>query len=127
MPLKSLLGSLAIGLAACSAPSSGEPNSKNAAHCVAAFNYAAYWYAQGNKDERGIIEMKARALFELDKIKASGNLDISKQESIDLTKRYDRDGKRMTILLSDCIKVQNENGRFRLAIDRLLERAQGSE
>lgn len=123
MLLKSLPGLLVICLAACSSPSSVEPNSKNPAHCVAAFNYAAYWFGQGKKDERRITQMKVRAFFELDKIKSSGDLAIAKQQSTALTKRYGRNLKVMTNLLGDCIRIQNEDSNFTLAKDQLWARA----
>jgi len=39
-----------VALVACNSAPSSQPSADNAAHCVAAFNYAGYWYAQGNRD-----------------------------------------------------------------------------
>ncbi|MDD1453308.1 hypothetical protein NHF48_023935 [Sphingomonas sp. H160509] len=90
---------------------------------MAAFNYAGYWYAQGNRDERGIIEMKARSLFEMDNLTKSGRIEMAKLESFELTKRYVKDGKAMTRLLADCMTKQNGSADFVAERDRLWERA----
>jgi hypothetical protein len=112
-----------VALAACNSTSSSQPSGENAAHCVAAFNYAGYWYSQGNKDERGMVEMKARSLFEMDNLAKSGRIEMAKHESSKITRRYGKDGKMMVRLLADCITKQNGSAAFAVEKDRLWDRA----
>lgn len=123
MLVRFLTSCTVVALVACNSARSSQPSAENAAHCVAAFNYAGYWYAQGNRDERGIIEMKARSLFEMDNLTKSGRIEIAKHESSELTKQYGKDRQVMSRLLADCITKQNGRADFLAERDRLWQRA----
>ena len=82
----SVVTSGALALAACGQAVAVTPDSKNPAHCLAAFNYANYWFKVGHSPDDARA-MMARGIFELNKIKATGgSVAVAKDEATELTK-----------------------------------------
>jgi hypothetical protein len=107
-------------LSACSAAHSASPDSRNPAHCIAAFNYGAYWLKLGHKD-RGVRNMYVRGAYEMEKVKASGRTaSEALAEGKALTQRYARDTDAMDRLFEECGQAQDADPKFREAQPRLI-------
>ena len=111
-------------LSGCSAAHSAMPDSNNPAHCIAAFNYGAYWFKVGHRD-RGVRNMRVRGAYEMEKLKAAGrSLDDAFAEGKALTQRYVRDEKVMDRLFKECGEAQDADPNFREAQPRLVAQLQ---
>lgn len=100
-------------LAGCSKAFAAQPDSRNPAHCIAAMNFSAYWLGRGNKYPDQVAEVRARWLFEGQKIKASGrSVDAAKAESAALTRAYGNNLEKMNALGAACAKAEDQDPRF---------------
>lgn len=120
----SILGMLAaVVLGGCGAAAATAPDRDKPGHCVAAFNYAAYWFAQGKVNERNVRVSKARGLFELDNLKRAGSFDEGMEDASTLSKEYGSDRDRMNKLVLDCASKQDTDPAFKAQYSDLLVRA----
>jgi hypothetical protein len=124
----------ALALVACAKASAAEPDSNNPAHCIAAMNFSSYWLAKGNKYPDKVVEVRARSLFEVQKIKSAGrSLATAHAESAALTKAYGNNLEAMNALFLDCGLAQDRDPRFKaqmptlIALVRIGWREQASE
>lgn len=112
-----------IGLAGCSNASAESADSNNPAHCLAAFNYNAYWFKVGNRPEK-VTEYLARGLYVMERVKSAGGspapvLSEAKQFTVDHVK----DSKVMDALGVACGKAQAHDAQFRAEFGDLIEKA----
>jgi hypothetical protein len=102
-----------VGLAACGNAGAAAPDSNNPAHCIAAMNFGAYWLSKNSNHAEMVIEARARALFEAQKIKAAGrSLKAAKTEGAELTKTYGNDFEKMNALGLACSRAEDGDARF---------------
>jgi hypothetical protein len=116
-------------LAACAPAAAAAPDSTDPAHCIAAFNYAAFWLKQNERagPER-VTDMVARAIYELDKIKAAGgSVADAHERGRALTVRYAADPKAMDALFLACGRAQDGDPRFRERRPALIEAARAAQ
>ena len=122
-----IVASGAIALAACGRAVAVTPESKNPAHCLAAFNYGAYWFNVGKRPDKATA-MVARAMFEMNKIEAKGgSLSDAKAEGMALTKAYANNAKEMDALFLACGQAQDSDAQFRAQLPILLAAARKAE
>lgn len=112
-----------MGLAGCGNTPAASANSNNPAHCLAAFNYNAYWFKIGNQPEK-VAEYIARGLYVLEKAKSAGAsqthvLSEAKQFSV----RHVKDSKVMDAVGLACGKTQANDAQFRAEFADLVEKA----
>jgi hypothetical protein len=111
----------ATALAGCAKASAAEPDSRNPAHCIAAMNFSAFWLGKNNKYPEKVTEVRARALFEAQKIKASGgSMEAAKAESDALTRAFGNDLEKMNALSLACGVAQDRDPRFKAEIPALI-------
>ena len=116
-----------IGLTGCGTAGAVVPDSGNPAHCVAAFNYANYWFKVGKQPERATA-MVARAMYEIDNIREQGgSVADAKNEGMALTKAYAKDAKQMDSLSLACGKAQDADPQFSSRLPKLLAAARAAE
>ncbi|HET6941168.1 MAG TPA: hypothetical protein VFH89_03290 [Sphingomicrobium sp.] len=105
---------------ACSPASAVLPDSGNPAHCIAGFHYAAYAFKTGGQPERA-TPMMVRAIFEMEKLKASGTSEIAaREESAKLTRAYANDHEAMMALVRACGEAQDGDPKYRAELPRLI-------
>ena len=105
---------------ACSPASAVLPDSGNPAHCIAAFHYAAYAFKTGGQPNRA-TPMVVRAIFEMEKLKASGTSEAAaREESTKLTKAYANDHEAMMALVRACGAAQDNDPKYRAELPRLI-------
>jgi hypothetical protein len=98
------------------------PDSHNPAHCIAAFNNAAYWFKIGQRPQK-VTAMLARGAFEMEKVKAAGgSASAAIAEAKALTKAYAEDQKQMDALFLECGSAQDGDPHFRQELPHLLAR-----
>ena len=102
----------------CSKADATVPDPNNATHCIAAFNWGAYWFSlaspQHVPDRQGVARMLAHARYELDKIKASGgSVENAREKGAELTRLFADDGDKLTVLMRDCSKAHADDPEFR--------------
>src|SRR3954452_5975108 len=108
------------GVSACSPAYSSALDSKNPAHCIAAFNYGAYWFKIGH-DDRRVRNMYVRGAYEMEKWKATGrDPKEALVEGKNLTRRYVRDPGAMMQLFQQCGSAQDADPEFREAQPRII-------
>lgn len=112
-----------MGLAGCNKANAAPADSSNPAHCLAAFNYDAYWLKVGKKPEK-VAEYIARGLYVLDRVKSAGRsqaqvLSEAKQFSVG----HVQDMKVMDALGLACGKAQADDAQFRSEFGNLIEKA----
>ena len=118
-----MVASGVVALAACGQAVAVTPDSKNPAHCVAAFNYGAYWFNVGKRPDKATA-MVARAMFEMNKIKSKGgSLADAKAEGMALTKAYADNAKEMDALFIACGSAQDADVQFKAQLPTLLAAA----
>ena len=112
-----------FSLASCSYANAETPDSNNPAHCLAAFNYDAYWFKVG-KDHEKVAYYLAQGAYVLERAQASG---ASQSEVIQGAKRfstaYVKNGKEMDALSIECGKKLAYDARFRAELPSLIGRA----
>jgi len=118
-----VLAAASIGLAGCSKEAAAVPDSNNPAHCLAAFNYDAYWFKVGNQPEK-VAEYLARGFYVLEKVKSAGGsqaqvLAEAKQFSLG----HVQDSKQMDALGLTCGKALAGDERFRAEFADLIKKA----
>lgn len=110
-------------LTACSQAAAVVPDSRNPAHCIAAFHYYAYWMNKGDQPRKA-TGMMARAIFEMNKIKAvGGSVAAAKAEGIALTKAYAANERQMDALFLACGSAQDADPKFHEQASSLIETA----
>jgi hypothetical protein len=108
-----------LAVSACSAAHSATPDSSNPAHCIAAFNYGAYWLKVA-RDDRGVRHMYIRGAFEMEKWKAGGHsAEEALVEGKAITERYVRDRDAMMRLLERCGEAQDVDPKFHESQDEI--------
>jgi hypothetical protein len=116
-----------VVVSACSPAAAVVPDSGNPAHCIAGFHYAAYAFKVGKQPQR-ITPMVARAIFETEKLMASGiSESAARAESIALTKAYANDHDAMVSLVKACGSAQDSDSKYRAELPRLFSLAQSSQ
>lgn len=105
------------------------PDPTNPAHCIAAFNWGAYWFNLSSPEHvperQKVAEMLAHARYELDKVKASGgSVEGARKQGAELTKLYADDGDKLTLLMRDCSLAQANDPEFRRQWPSLVSWAQ---
>jgi hypothetical protein len=114
---------VASAVAACGQAAAVVPDSRNPAHCIAAFNYAAYWFNKGNRPEK-VTGMMARGIFEANKINASGgSLAKAEAEGKALTQAYAKDAEKMDALFLACGSAQDADPQFKDQLPTLVATA----
>ena len=122
-----IVASVVVALAACGRAGAVTPDSKNPAHCIAAFNYGAYWFKVGKRPEK-VTAMVARGMFEMNKIKANGgSVADAKAQGTALTKAYADDAKAMDALFIACGSAQDADAQFKAQLPILLAQARKAE
>ena len=114
------LAAASISLASCGNATAA---SNNPAHCLAAFNYAAYWFKVGNEPDK-VERQLAYGLYVMEKVKSDGGsasevLAEAKQFSV----AHVKNSKEMDALYLACAKAQAHDPRFRAEFPGLLEKA----
>jgi len=123
----SVVTSGALALAASGQAVAVTPDSKNPAHCLAAFNYANYWFKVGHSPDDARA-MMARGIFELNKIKATGgSVAVAKDEATELTKAHADNEKQMDALFVACGSAQDADPQFKAQLPALLAEARKAE
>ena len=113
---------LPLALVACGRAEALQPDSHNPAHCIAAFNYGAYWFKVGNRPDKATA-MLVRGAYEMNKVKVAGRAPgEALAEAKALTQAYVRDEKAMDTLFQACEAAQNSDPRFRAEYPGLLAR-----
>ena len=112
-----------VELAGCSNATAANADSNNPAHCLAAFNYDAYWFKVGKQPEK-VAEYLARGLYVLEKVKSAGGsqgevLSEAKQFSV----AHVKDSKVMDAVGLACGKAQANDAQFRTEFGNLIEKA----
>lgn len=118
-----ILAAAAIGLAACGEATVASPDSNNPAHCLAAFDYDAYWFKVDNQPKK-VAEYIARGLYVMQKVKSSGGsqaqvLAEAKQFSVG----HAKDSKQMDALGLECGKALAGDAGFQAEFADLIEKA----
>jgi hypothetical protein len=112
---------ICVSVAGCGSAAAVQPDSSNPAHCIAAMNFSAYWLGKGNKFPAKVVNVRARGLFEAQKIKASGgSLDDAKGEAVALTKAYGKDLDKMDDLFLACAQAEDRDPAFQAQLPDLL-------
>jgi len=112
-----------IGLASCSNARTAAPDSNNPAHCLAAFNYNAYWFKVGNRPEE-VAEYLARGIYVLEKVKSKGGRPsqvISEAQQFSIG--HVKDSKAMDALGLACGEALAYDPNFRSEFAGLIEKA----
>jgi hypothetical protein len=117
------LAAACMSLASCRSAAAASPDSNNPAHCLAAFNYAAYWFKVGNEPDK-IAQELAHGLYVMEKVKSDGGsasdvLAEAKQFSL----AHVKNSKEMDALYLACGKAQAYDPRFRAEFSGLLVKA----
>jgi hypothetical protein len=121
------MSTVIMALAACSPAAAVAPDSQNPAHCIAAFNYGAYWFKVGKRPEK-VTAMVARGIFEMNKIKASGgSVADARAEGEALTKAYANDQNQMDALFVACGSAQDADAQFKAQLPSLLVSAREAQ
>ena len=112
-----------MGLAGCSNATAASADSHNPAHCLAAFNYNAYWFKVDNQPEK-VAEYLAQGLYVLEKVKSAGGsqaqvLSDAKQFSVGHVK----DSKAMDALGLACGMALADDAQFRTEFGDLIDKA----
>jgi hypothetical protein len=115
------IGLSSLLLAACGSARATAPDSSNAVHCFAAFNYAAYWFKVGREPERESV-MLGRSLYELNRAKQAGIVDPL-AEAKDFLGANGNNHKDMGGLFQECSSAQNADPDFRAQLPDLVSRA----
>ncbi|HYU94620.1 MAG TPA: hypothetical protein VE989_00460 [Sphingomicrobium sp.] len=112
---------VSVLISGCSAAHSATtPDSQNPAHCIAAFNYGAYWFRLDHNDRR-VRNMYVRAAYEMEKLKAKGESATGAlADGKVLTERYARDQDAMDRLFKACGDAQDADPKFREVQPRLI-------
>lgn len=104
----------------CSPAAALAPDSKKPAHCIAAFNYGAYWFRVGKQPGK-VTQMIARGLYEMQKLKASGASEAAaKAEGKALTEAYANNAKVMDSLFEACGTAQDSDPMFNAKLPELM-------
>jgi len=110
---------VSLALAGCGSVAAATADSKNPAHCVAAINHTNYWLRKSDNSEL-VLNGLARAVFELDKIRASGaSLEKAKAQAEALTQSL-QDPEKMNALALECLTAQDRDPQFQKELPRLL-------
>ncbi|GAA3901918.1 hypothetical protein GCM10022276_20820 [Sphingomonas limnosediminicola] len=111
-----------VTAAGCNNARAASPDSSNPAHCIAAMNFEAYWLSKNPKHADSLAEVRARSLFEAQKIKASGaSLKAAAAEGAALTKAYANDADKMNALALACLRAEDSDARFQQEKQTLIE------
>jgi hypothetical protein len=93
---------------------------------MAAFNYEAYWFNVGHRQDL-VVAMVARGIFEMEKVKSSGgSAATALAEGKSLTQAYVQDHKKMDALFAACGSAQDADPRFHAEHADLLARARAA-
>ena len=118
-----LLASVSIVLAGCGNSTVASPDSNNPAHCLAAFNYYAYWFKVGHEPGK-VAEELARGMYVMEQVKAAG---ISPSEVLaegkEFTQMHVKNSNEMDALYAACAKSQAYDPRFRAEFRTLIGKA----
>jgi hypothetical protein len=126
MRTRFLAATALLVLSACSSATATPPDGHNPAHCIAAFNNAAYWFNVGQRQDL-VVAMVARGIFEMEKVKSSGgSAATALAEAKSLTQAYGQDQKKMDALFVACGSAEDADPRFREEHADLLARARAS-
>ena len=116
-----------LALSACGSAKAITPDNHNPAHCIAAFNNAAYWFKIGQKPEK-VTAMMARGAFEMEKAKAAGHSAAATlAEGEAFTEAYAKDQTAVDALFLACGAAQDANPRFREELPELLARVRSAQ
>jgi len=108
-----LLAAASMSLASCSGAVAATPDSNNPAHCLAAFNYDAYWFRVGHEPEK-VAEYLARGLYLLAKVKSAGGSPASVlAESKQFSREHVKNDKEMDALSLACGMALAHDAQFR--------------
>lgn len=109
-------------LSSCGPAQAISPDSTKPAHCVAAQNIWMGIFERGGEHHQA-LSMKARILWELDKIKAAGQVSSAHEESRVLTKQLLEDSKAADALAKACSLAEEADPAFEKANVELMARA----
>jgi hypothetical protein len=117
------LAAASMSMVGCGSATAAGPGSNTPAHCLAAFNYAAYWFKVGNEPDNVAQEL-AHGLYVMEKVKSDGGLasDVL-AEAKQFSLAHAKNSKEMGALYLACGKAQANDPRFRAEFSRLLAKA----
>jgi hypothetical protein len=95
----------------CSAAQKIVPDSRNPAHCAAAFTYGFTWLQRGHH-LRAQLSLAARAYYEVDKLNRQNRGASGRSEGEALIRQYAKDDKVMDGLLRACSDAQDKDPDF---------------
>ena len=115
------LAAACVSLVGCRNATAASPD--NPAHCLAAFNYAAYWFKVGNEPDKVAQEL-AHGLYVIEKVKSDGG---SGSDVVAEAKRFSvahvKNSKEMGALYLACGKALAYDPQFRAEYSELLAKA----
>ena len=118
-----VLAATAVVLTSCGRAAAEAPDSNNPAHCLAAFHYAAYWFAVGKEPDKVAQEL-AKGLYVMQRVKADGGSPPAVlAEAKQFTSTHVKNSKDMDALFIACSKAQAYDPRFRAEFGALIEKA----
>jgi hypothetical protein len=102
-------------LTSCSEAGAGQLDSRNPAHCIAAFNYQIFlWKKVGNHPEQ-VREALVRSMFEDGKWKASNRSSSERRAEVSAaTRAYANKPQAMNALASACLTAEEADPDFHL-------------
>ena len=119
-----LVAMASIALGACGKADALAPDPANPAHCIAAFNYGAYWLSHKESYRPKVAVEIAKGIYEMSKVKASGqSVDAAKAESVRITESYSSDPDAMDELYNACSNALQDDEEFKRQLPTLLESA----
>jgi hypothetical protein len=98
------------------------PDANNPAHCMAAENIWMVTFERSGYVHQA-FGMKVRALRELSRVQASGNVSAARAEGITLSRELLKDSKATDALALACGNAEEANPNFAKNISRLSELA----
>ena len=120
----SVIAMAAFSVGACGQAGATAPDHNNPAHCIAAYNYGAFWLSQDASSQPKVAAEIAKGIYEMNKIKASGaSVDAAQLESERLSKAYAKDSTAMDALYQDCTEALRADAEFRRQFQTLLQQA----
>ncbi len=121
--MKRILTLASLVLAGCDRAAAVELDSRNPAHCLAAFQYAAHWFDIGKRPVK-VRAMAARWVYEMERVSASGRSpDEAKAQAKRISESYGDDSKEMDALFLSCGQAQDKDPRFHAELPTLLRAA----
>jgi hypothetical protein len=115
-----VLTAASLGLASYGNATPASPDS-NPAHCLAAFNYYAYWFKVGHEPDK-VAHEPARGMYVMERVKSDGG-SPPVAEGKQFTRTHVKNSSEMDALYVACAKAQAYDPQFRAEFSGLIEKA----